>query len=76
MHAGVLVKFVGNLVLTFNSEANFGEAAFFENGKGVQEKHASKTSAAVVSANSKLAHPAEGRIFVTKCAADELIIRF
>ena len=75
-HAGVLVKFVGGLVLTFDSKANFREAAFFKNGKGMLEKHLPETSATAVGTNSELAHPAEIRIFKTKCATDEFILCF
>ena len=75
-HAGVLVKFVGGLVLTFDSKADFWKAAAFENGKGMLEKLLPETSAAVISTNSELTHPAEARIFKTKRAADELLLCF
>ena len=75
-HTGVLVKFVGGLVLTFDSKADFRKAASFENGKGMLEEFLPETSAAVVSTNSELTHPTEVRVFKTKCAADEFILCF
>lgn len=75
-HAGVLVEFIGSLILTLDSEANFWVTASFKNAECVLEEHASEANAAVVSTNSELAHPAEVRIFVTKHTADKFIFCF